>query len=703
MFGAAPELRRRAVLGHLLAPLLFLFSDASAAPGDPDPTFGATGIVTTDFFGESDFATAVAVQADGRIVVAGTAQSGADTSTDDFALTRYLPDGTLDADFGNGGKVTTDFAGSADRGHAVAIQADDKIIVAGEATSGTQKSFALVRYHSDGVIDTSFGNAGVVLTPFSDRDSRAYEIVVQPNGKIVVAGDSFHAPTPPLQDSDFALARYNSDGSLDPSFGSGGMVTTDFFSSTDGARALVRQRDGKLIAAGSAKTTSETDFALARYNLDGSLDTNFGPDGNGKVNTDFSNDTDLVLSMTLQPDGAIIVAGLTFFATAENNHGFALARYGADGLLDPTFGVEGKVTTDINLLGDLAASVLVQADGKILAGGYANYALSGDNLDVALVRYDSDGSLDPEFGNGGIVTTDLTSGGDIIGAMTLQADGKLVAVGGTGTTSDFLVARYLTGVSGTTPQPLNLSTRASVGTGENVLIAGFIVKGTEPKKVVLRALGPSTMLGDDVILMDPVLELHAPDGTVTTNDNWRDTQEQEIIDADLEPGNDRESTIVAILAPGSYTAVVHGKDGGSGVALVELYDLDGAISKLPNISSRGLVGAEENVMIAGFILAGENQTTMVLRGLGPSLGKAGVASPLQDPTLDLHDANGTMIASNNDWRDAQEAALQVAQLAPGNDREAALLANLTAGPYTAILRSQNGISGVGLIEVYNLP
>jgi uncharacterized delta-60 repeat protein len=704
MFASEPKSDRRAVLCLLLSPLAFLASEVSAAPGDFDPTFGAGGIVTTDFFGNNDNATAVAVQPDGKIVVAGWVQSGADMTTADFAVARYNPDGTLDSDFGTGGMVTSDFAGSTDLAHAVAIQADGRIIVAGEAISGTQNSFALIRYNNDGAIDTSFGNGGKVLTTFSDRDSRAYEIVLQPDQKIAVAGDSFHTPAPSLDDSDFALARYNSDGSLDVSFGTGGLVTTDFLSFGDGARSLVRQRDGKLIAAGSAHTTmnGSGDFALARYNLDGTLDTTFGPNGDGRVTTDFLSDSDGGLAMVLQADGAIIVAGFTFFGTPDNNHGFALARYGADGNLDPDFGADGKVITDLGPGGDLAASVVVQPDGKVLAGGYANFELGSDDLDLALVRYNSDGSLDSEFGSDGTVITNLTPGIDTLAAMAMQADGKLIATGGAG--SDFLVARYLTGVSGTTPQPLNLSTRASVGTGENVLIGGFIITGADSKRVILRALGPSMLLGDATpVLADPVLELHAPDGTVTTNDNWRDTQEQEIIGATLNPADDRESAIVGTLAPGPYTVVVRGDDNSSGVGLVELYDLDEAAdSKLANLSSRGFVGSSDNVMIAGLILADENNATLVLRGLGPSLGQFGIADSLQDTTLELYDANGTVTAFNDDWRNPQEAALQASSLAPTDDREAALLVELTAGAYTAILRGKNDSSGVGLIEVYNL-
>jgi len=286
--------------------------------------------------------------------------------------------------------------------------------------------------------------------------------------------------------------------------------------------------------------------------------------------------------------------------------------------------------------------------------------------------------------------------------MALQPDGKLIAVGYTGTSSDFLVARYLTGVSGMTPQSLNLSTRARVGTDANVLIAGFIISGADAKRVILRALGSSLSLGEMDVLADPVLELHAPGGTIMTNDNWRDTQEQEIIDTTLQPPADQESAIVATLNPGSYTTVVRGKDNGSGLGLVELYDLDQVASELANISSRGFVAAGDDVMIAGLIFSGENNATAVVRGLGPSLSQFGIGDSLQDPILDLYDANGAVIASDDDWRDSQEAALEASTLAPADDREAAVLVQLTAGAYTAVLRGKDGTQGIGLIEAYNL-
>jgi hypothetical protein len=253
---------------------------------------------------------------------------------------------------------------------------------------------------------------------------------------------------------------------------------------------------------------------------------------------------------------------------------------------------------------------------------------------------------------------------------------------------------------------INISTRGNVGSGEDVLIAGMIVSGTQQKRVILRALGPSLALdGSTAVLADPLLELHYPDGSVVTNDNWRRTQQQEIIDTDLAPVRDLESAIVATLEAGTYTAIVRGENGDTGVALVEAYDLDHApSSRLGNMSTRGSVGVLNNVMIGGFILNDSEETSMVVvRGLGPSLADLGVTNPLADPVLELHDAQGSLIALNNDWKDSQQSEIEASGLAPAFDHECAILEPLRAGLYTAVLGGLNNGTGVGLVEIYNLP
>jgi hypothetical protein len=254
-------------------------------------------------------------------------------------------------------------------------------------------------------------------------------------------------------------------------------------------------------------------------------------------------------------------------------------------------------------------------------------------------------------------------------------------------------------------QPVNLSTRMRVLTNDNVGIGGFIITGSGPKNVLLRAIGPSLVVGSP--LADPVLELHGPTGFATvTNDNWRDdpTQEALIIATGIPPNNDLESAIVATLNPGAYTAVVRGKDNAIGVALVEAYDLNQAAgSKLANISTRALVGTDSDIVIAGFILGhNSGDDRIVVRGIGPSLTTAGLFA-LANPTLELRDGNGTLLTMNNDWQDdpAQAAELTAAGLAPTNDLESGIAATLAPGPYTALLAGQNNGTGVGLVEVYD--
>ena len=263
----------------------------------------------------------------------------------------------------------------------------------------------------------------------------------------------------------------------------------------------------------------------------------------------------------------------------------------------------------------------------------------------------------------------------------------------------------------TASQFQNISTRAAVFTDDSVLIGGFIVNGTEPKKVMLRALGLSLPFTDSVPpLADPVLQLHEPDGTVITNDNWRDTQQQEVIDTGIPPMNDLDSAIVVTLPPGAYTAIVRGKGNAIGTALVEVYDLDEAAnSELANISARGYVGVENNVMIAGIIVGpdGSGQSTVVVRGIGPSLGVfTPPATALLNPLIELYDSDGKIIARNDNWMDDPHAAeIAAAGLAPQSNLEAALQATLGPGTYTAILRGTGievDLTGTGLIESYNI-
>jgi uncharacterized delta-60 repeat protein len=334
------------------------------ADGTLDPGFGTGGTVTTDFALNSDAGSGVTVQPDGKIVVVGVASVG---GTADFALARYNPDGTLDTGFGTVGKVTTDFTSSTDAGLGVAVQPDGKIVVAGStfpSPTGGLSDFALIRYEADGTLDAGFGTGGKVVTDFALSSDFGFNLILQPDGKIVVVGQAFSTTT----GDDFALARYNPDGTLDMGFGTGGKVTTDFTSgSFDRGFGIAVQPDGKIVVAGStfpSPTGGLFDFALIRYEADGTLDAGFGT--GGKVVTDFALSSDFGFNLTLEPDGKIVVVGQAGVAGTVD---FALARYNPDGTLDTGFGTEGKVTTDFTSSFDQAVDVALQADGRIVVAG----------------------------------------------------------------------------------------------------------------------------------------------------------------------------------------------------------------------------------------------------------------------------------------------------------------------------------------------
>lgn len=255
---------------------------------------------------------------------------------------------------------------------------------------------------------------------------------------------------------------------------------------------------------------------------------------------------------------------------------------------------------------------------------------------------------------------------------------------------------------------LNISTRLTVETGENVLIGGFIITGNSPKRVIVRGLGPSLgAAGVAGAMADPTLELHDSTGAlIIANDNWQDSQAAEISATGIPPSSDVESAIVATLDPGAYTAVLAGKNGTTGIGLVEAFDLDQTVpSRLANISTRGVVGTGDNVLIGGFILGPNAGGTprVVVRAIAPSLASAGIQGAVQDPTLELHDGQGNTIASNDNWKDAQEAELVASGVPPTDDREAAIVIRLTPGNYTGVVSGKDGTTGVGLVEVYNVP
>jgi hypothetical protein len=246
-----------------------------------------------------------------------------------------------------------------------------------------------------------------------------------------------------------------------------------------------------------------------------------------------------------------------------------------------------------------------------------------------------------------------------------------------------------------------------VQTGSEVLIGGFIITGTNAKTVIVRALGPSLgKRGVPGALADPILELFDADGVlILENDNWKEGQENDVIATGIPPTDDREAAIVLSLTPAAYTVLMVGKSNTPGIGLIEVYDLDPAVgSVLANISSRGFAGTDNNVLIGGFIIgASGTSANVVVRAIGPSLSASNISGALQDPTLELHDANGFLLGANDNWRDSQETQIQSTGLAPSDNRESAIFATLLAGNYTAIVRGRNETTGVALVEVYRVP
>jgi uncharacterized delta-60 repeat protein len=394
------------------------------AAGALDRTFTSLpGWALTSIGGFDDRATAVAVQGDRKVVAAGTSSPTGSPSNTDFAVARYNTNGTLDRSFSGDGVAVTSI-GSLDEAFELVVQKDGKLVVAGESDT----KFALVRYKRDGSLDTTFDGDGIVTTPI-DTASGASALVAQPDGKLVAAGWRADGPVSP---GEFALVRYNADGSLDTTFEGDGIATTAVGSGDAAANALVRQADGKLVAAGFASNGTDDDFALVRYNANGSVDSAFGG-GDGIVTTPVGSDTDSARALALQKDGKLVAAG-------PSGSDFAVARYMDDGSPDATLDGDGILTTPD---AGSARALVVQKDGKLVAGG--SRPLLGGKVEQVLIRYLNDGTPDATFGGGGMVTTPNGFGG-ALSALALQTDGRLVAAGSrrTGATRFvFALTRYL--------------------------------------------------------------------------------------------------------------------------------------------------------------------------------------------------------------------------------------------------------------------
>lgn len=430
------EFDRRGLLTALSFLILSVFSNKLIAQsGSLDVTFGLGGIVKTDI-SSGDYGFSTAIQDDGRIIVVGLIR--VDSVNNNFGVIRYNTNGSLDSTFGVNGIVTTDInVNSVDYAMSVAVQDDGKLIVAGRTALGFSAfDFALVRYHINGSLDSTFGINGIITTDISGYNDYGCDVKLQKNGKIILVGYSYNGFNASL-----ATIRYNSDGSLDKSFGIGGIANTRFGEVYLNGQSVAIQDDGKIVSVATTVLPGrEYDYLLVRYNPDGSLDNSFGKDGIVTTDVCYTDNADAV---AIQKDGKIVVVGSSYDTVSSSGKGFSLARYNSDGSLDSTFDKDGKVVTSISALPDKAYSVAIQSNGKIIAIGHALDGVS--DFKIALACYNPDGSLDSTFDGDGKVTTNIATMYESGESVAIQKDGKIVVAGfiSNGLSFSFFVARYI--------------------------------------------------------------------------------------------------------------------------------------------------------------------------------------------------------------------------------------------------------------------
>ena len=685
------------------------------------------------------FVLATAVQPDGKILIGGIFTTVLGVARNNIA--RLNTDGTLDAAFDPNANADV---------HAIAIQADGKILVGGnfsvalgqnsiggqprnriarlDPTTGLADSFnpdagavvMSIAVQADGKIlaGGSFQGLGGQMRRFIARldptgladsfdpnpNNTVFSIALQADGKILAGGDF----------ANIGGQLRNRIARLDPNSG----LADSFDPNASGlVYSIGVQADGKVLAGGQfANIGGQTRNNIARLDATTGLADSFNPNANSNV-----------YSIALQADGKILAGG-NFTSVGGQARNF-FARF------DPTTGLADSFNPNAN---NQVFSITIPADGKILVGG----AFSGTNSiggqarnffarlsndtaalqDLAVTRTTitwTRGGSSPQFtrvsfesstdnmsfaplGNGTAAGSNWILTGlnlPIRHNLYIRAHGYRPSGDQNGSES---VAESVRNAFLTPSTFGNISTRLRVQAGDNAMIGGFIITGTERKTVIVRGLGPSLPMPG--ALADPVIEVHGPAGQLfATNDNWRDGKNAKQVAATLPPANDLESALWGILDPEAHTVVVRGKNGTTGIGLFEVYDLDQTVdSKLANISTRGFVETGENIMVGGIIIVGTRPARVIFRAIGPSLTNFGVPNALLDPTLELRDADGDLIAGNDNWRSDQEAEIIATGIPPSNDLESAIVRDLVPGNYTAIVRGVNGTTGTAVVEAYAL-
>jgi uncharacterized delta-60 repeat protein len=694
------------------------------------------------------YVAATAIQADGKVLIGGLFSSVLGVARNNIA--RLNTDGTLDAAFNPNANNEV---------RAIAVQADGKILAGGDFTSiGGQTRNRMARLdpttgsadsfdpNPNGSIDaiaveefgeilaggsfTRIGGEGVTylarLNPatggvrqyYANVNGRVVSIAVQADGKILVGGFFTRIGR-------FGGSPRRFMGRLDDNY-----ATADSFNPNpnDVVYAIAVQSDGKILAGGQFNGADsiggQTRNFMARLDPATGLADSFNPNANARV-----------LSIALQSDGKVLAGGE--FNGPNSIGGQTRNRIAR---LDPTTGLADSFNPDTN--GNFVLSIALQADGKVLAGG--DFTSIGGQTRNRFARLNNDtaalqsldvtrhtvtwtlGGSSPQFAH--VILEDSSDNVLYFRFYNVTSVGSNWTVSGLrlSTERDIYVRARGYSRSGyqnasesitqsvrhtflrSAPQVLNLSTRMRVQSGNEVLISGFIVTGNAPKKVAVRGIGPSLFSSLDR-LGDPTLELHAANGAlIAQNDNWQSdpAQAEELRELGLALNDSRESGIVISLQPGAYTAILAGKNGGAGQGLVEIYDTDDAAdSLLANISTRGHVLTGDNILIGGFILGGSNDSRIAVRGIGPSLAQFGLNPVLADPTLDLYDSHGTRLVSNDDWANDPVSAdqLRLLGLAPQNPKESGIVQSLPPGAFTTILSGTDGGTGIGLVEIYDVP
>ncbi|MEY2509690.1 MAG: hypothetical protein QOE26_453 [Verrucomicrobiota bacterium] len=484
-------------------------------------------------------------------------------------------------------------------------------------------------------------------------------VTLLPNGKVLLAGGRTYP------DVSGSAQLY------DPA--SGTVVATGSLGTARAWHTATLLANGKVLVTGGATGQTITSGPLTSAEL-------YDPTSGTWTATGSLSAVRYSSTTTLLPDGKVLVAG------GSNSSGFLASAE----LYDPTSGT--WTATGSLSSGRSGHSATLLPNGKVLVvggGGDSGFLASAESYDPASGTWSVSGSL---------VTTRQSH------TATLLPNGKVLIAGGSNDTGA-LASAELYGPQSPSAQLLNVATRLKVLTGDNVLIGGFIITGTDSKKVLILGVGPSLSQFFSGSLADPTLELYQGNTLLQMNDNWKSDQQAEVEATGAQPSNELESAIVRTLDPGSYTAILRGKGDATGIGVVQAYDLNQAAnSKFGNIATRGFVDSGDNAMIGGFIIGSANggSSTVVVRAIGPSLTNFGVSGALPDPTIDLHDGNGATIAFNDNWADDANQGSIPQSLKPSDPHESALYRVLPSGTYTAIMRGTGSSTGIGLIEVYNV-